>query len=123
VAAPTENGKAFVSPVVARIAAEHGIDPSTVPGTGAGAVGGPCSTKALMSFFVTRPPQHRPRPLRRLHPPRSPPHSPRRYRLRHAKRSPAKPSSRSRRCAAGSPSTCAARSTPRRTSPRRSRST
>jgi 2-oxoglutarate dehydrogenase E2 component (dihydrolipoamide succinyltransferase) len=36
VAAPTENGKAFVSPVVARIAAEHGIDPSTVPGTGAG---------------------------------------------------------------------------------------
>jgi len=36
VAAPAENGKAFVSPVVARIAAEHGIDPATVPGTGAG---------------------------------------------------------------------------------------
>jgi len=30
------NGKAFVSPVVARIAAEHGIDPSNVPGTGTG---------------------------------------------------------------------------------------
>jgi len=30
------NGKSFVSPVVARIAAEHGIDPSHVPGTGTG---------------------------------------------------------------------------------------
>src|SRR3954465_1917663 len=30
------NGKAFVSPVVARIASEHGIDPSQVPGTGTG---------------------------------------------------------------------------------------
>jgi 2-oxoglutarate dehydrogenase E2 component (dihydrolipoamide succinyltransferase) len=28
------NGKAFVSPVVARIASEHGIDPAQVPGTG-----------------------------------------------------------------------------------------
>ncbi|HEY3921895.1 MAG TPA: 2-oxoglutarate dehydrogenase, E2 component, dihydrolipoamide succinyltransferase [Gaiellaceae bacterium] len=39
--APAGNGHAaeshtFVSPVVARIAAEHGIDPSTVQGTGAG---------------------------------------------------------------------------------------
>src|SRR4051812_38856845 len=30
------NGKSFVSPVVARIASEHGIDPSQVPGTGTG---------------------------------------------------------------------------------------
>ncbi len=30
------NGKTFVSPVVARIAAEHGIDPSVVTGTGTG---------------------------------------------------------------------------------------
>jgi len=30
------NGKTFVSPVVARIAAEHGVDPSTVTGTGTG---------------------------------------------------------------------------------------
>ena len=30
------NGRTFVSPVVARIAAEHGIDPSAVPGTGTG---------------------------------------------------------------------------------------
>jgi pyruvate dehydrogenase E2 component (dihydrolipoamide acetyltransferase) len=34
-AAP-ENGRSFVSPVVARMAAEHGIDPSQVPGTGNG---------------------------------------------------------------------------------------
>jgi pyruvate dehydrogenase E2 component (dihydrolipoamide acetyltransferase) len=32
---PSGNGK-FVSPVVARIAAEHGIDPNAVPGTGRG---------------------------------------------------------------------------------------
>ena len=31
-----DNGKTFVSPVVARIAAEHGVDPGRVPGTGAG---------------------------------------------------------------------------------------
>jgi pyruvate dehydrogenase E2 component (dihydrolipoamide acetyltransferase) len=30
------NGKSFVSPVVARIASEHGIDPSQVPGSGSG---------------------------------------------------------------------------------------
>jgi 2-oxoglutarate dehydrogenase E2 component (dihydrolipoamide succinyltransferase) len=34
--AESDNGKAFVSPVVARIAAEHGIDPARVPGTGTG---------------------------------------------------------------------------------------
>src|SRR6476661_3818362 len=34
--APSGNGKSFVSPVVARIAGEQGIDPSQVPGTGAG---------------------------------------------------------------------------------------
>jgi 2-oxoglutarate dehydrogenase E2 component (dihydrolipoamide succinyltransferase) len=32
--ASTDERHTFVSPVVARIAAEHGIDPSTVPGTG-----------------------------------------------------------------------------------------
>ena len=31
------NGRTFVSPVVARIAAEHGVDPSAVPGTGTAA--------------------------------------------------------------------------------------
>jgi pyruvate dehydrogenase E2 component (dihydrolipoamide acetyltransferase) len=34
--AATGNGKAFVSPVVARIASEHGVDPSQVAGTGKG---------------------------------------------------------------------------------------
>jgi pyruvate dehydrogenase E2 component (dihydrolipoamide acetyltransferase) len=34
--APAGDGKSFVSPVVARIASEHGIDPSQVPGTGNG---------------------------------------------------------------------------------------
>ena len=35
-APPAGNGRTFVSPVVARIAAEHGIDPSVIPGTGTG---------------------------------------------------------------------------------------
>jgi pyruvate dehydrogenase E2 component (dihydrolipoamide acetyltransferase) len=34
--APTENGRTFVSPVVARIAAENNVDPSQVSGTGRG---------------------------------------------------------------------------------------
>ena len=42
------NGKRFVSPVVARIAAEHGIDPSAVPGTG---TGGRVTKKDIVSFI------------------------------------------------------------------------
>ena len=34
--APSGNGRTFVSPVVARIASEHGVDPNTVAGTGTG---------------------------------------------------------------------------------------
>ena len=34
--ASSGNGRTFVSPVVARIASEHGVDPSTVAGTGTG---------------------------------------------------------------------------------------
>jgi 2-oxoglutarate dehydrogenase E2 component (dihydrolipoamide succinyltransferase) len=45
--AATGNGKAFVSPVVARIAGEHGIDPSQVPGTGAG---GRVTKKDILAF-------------------------------------------------------------------------
>jgi 2-oxoglutarate dehydrogenase E2 component (dihydrolipoamide succinyltransferase) len=45
--APTGNGKAFVSPVVARIAGEHGIDPAQVPGTGAG---GRVTKKDILAF-------------------------------------------------------------------------
>ncbi|HET7129758.1 MAG TPA: 2-oxoglutarate dehydrogenase, E2 component, dihydrolipoamide succinyltransferase [Gaiellaceae bacterium] len=42
------NGKAFVSPVVARIAAEHGIDPSQVSGTG---TGGRVTKKDIQGFI------------------------------------------------------------------------
>jgi len=42
------NGKAFVSPVVARIAGEHGVDPSQVPGTG---TGGRVTKKDILAFI------------------------------------------------------------------------
>jgi pyruvate dehydrogenase E2 component (dihydrolipoamide acetyltransferase) len=45
--APTGNGKAFVSPVVARIASEHGVDPAQVPGTGSG---GRVTKKDILAF-------------------------------------------------------------------------
>ena len=51
------NGRTFVSPVVARIASEHGIDPSVVPGTG---TGGRVTKKDILSFIesgaATAPP-------------------------------------------------------------------
>jgi pyruvate dehydrogenase E2 component (dihydrolipoamide acetyltransferase) len=47
-AAAAGNGKTFVSPVVARIAAEHGIDPSSVPGTG---TGGRVTKKDILSYI------------------------------------------------------------------------
>jgi pyruvate dehydrogenase E2 component (dihydrolipoamide acetyltransferase) len=47
-APPTGNGKTFVSPVVARIAAEHGVDPSSVPGTG---TGGRVTKKDILAFI------------------------------------------------------------------------
>ena len=42
------NGKAFVSPVVARIAAEHGIDPAGIPGSGSG---GRVTKKDIQAFI------------------------------------------------------------------------
>ena len=42
------NGRTFVSPVVARIAAEHGVDPAVVPGTG---TGGRVTKKDIMTFI------------------------------------------------------------------------
>jgi pyruvate dehydrogenase E2 component (dihydrolipoamide acetyltransferase) len=45
--APT-NGKAFISPVVARIAGEHGIDPSKVQGTG---TGGRVTKRDILAFI------------------------------------------------------------------------
>ena len=47
-AAPTGEGGGFVSPVVRKIAAERGIDPSTVPGTGAG---GRVTKKDILAFI------------------------------------------------------------------------
>ena len=46
-AQPSGNGK-FVSPVVARIASEHGVDPGRVPGTGAG---GRVTKKDILAFI------------------------------------------------------------------------
>jgi pyruvate dehydrogenase E2 component (dihydrolipoyllysine-residue acetyltransferase) len=42
------NGRTFVSPVVARIAAEHGVDPQAVPGTGQG---GRVTKKDILAFI------------------------------------------------------------------------
>jgi pyruvate dehydrogenase E2 component (dihydrolipoamide acetyltransferase) len=47
-AAPSGNGRTFVSPVVARIASEHGVDPAQVPGTG---TGGRVTKKDILSFI------------------------------------------------------------------------
>jgi pyruvate dehydrogenase E2 component (dihydrolipoamide acetyltransferase) len=46
--APSGNGKSFVSPVVARIAGEHGIDPAQVPGSG---TGGRVTKKDILAFI------------------------------------------------------------------------
>jgi 2-oxoglutarate dehydrogenase E2 component (dihydrolipoamide succinyltransferase) len=49
-AEPEGNGRTFVSPVVARIASQHGIDPSAVPGTGQG---GRVTKKDILAFIET----------------------------------------------------------------------
>jgi pyruvate dehydrogenase E2 component (dihydrolipoyllysine-residue acetyltransferase) len=46
--APSTNGKTFVSPVVAKIASEHGVDPSQVRGTGRG---GRVTKKDILNFI------------------------------------------------------------------------
>jgi pyruvate dehydrogenase E2 component (dihydrolipoamide acetyltransferase) len=46
--AAESNGKSFVSPVVARIASEHGVDPNQVPGTGRG---GRVTKKDILGFI------------------------------------------------------------------------
>jgi pyruvate dehydrogenase E2 component (dihydrolipoamide acetyltransferase) len=54
--APTDgqqNGKSFVSPVVARIASEHGVDVSSVPGTGRG---GRVTKKDILNFIESGAP-------------------------------------------------------------------
>jgi pyruvate dehydrogenase E2 component (dihydrolipoamide acetyltransferase) len=47
-AAAASNGKTFVSPVVAKIASEHGVDPSQVTGTGRG---GRVTKKDILGFI------------------------------------------------------------------------
>ena len=61
---PSGNGKAFVSPVVARIASEHGVDPAQVPGTGSG---GRVTKKDILAFVESggaqqEQPQQQPEP-------------------------------------------------------------
>jgi pyruvate dehydrogenase E2 component (dihydrolipoamide acetyltransferase) len=51
--APSGNGRTFVSPVVARIAAEHGVDPAAVPGTGRG---GRVTKKDILAFVESGAP-------------------------------------------------------------------
>jgi 2-oxoglutarate dehydrogenase dihydrolipoamide succinyltransferase (E2 component) len=45
---PSTDGKTFVSPVVARIASEHGVDPGLVPGSGQG---GRVTKKDILAFI------------------------------------------------------------------------
>jgi len=52
VAEPSGNGK-FVSPVVARIAAEHGVDPAEVGGTGRG---GRVTKQDILAYLAAPPP-------------------------------------------------------------------
>ena len=54
-----QDGKSFVSPVVARIASEHGIDPSSVPGTGRG---GRVTKKDILQFVESGAPAQAPAP-------------------------------------------------------------
>jgi pyruvate/2-oxoglutarate dehydrogenase complex dihydrolipoamide acyltransferase (E2) component len=68
------NGRTFVSPVVARIAAEHGIDPTSVPGTG---TGGRVTKKDILSFIESGasappPPAPAPAPAAEAAPPPAP---------------------------------------------------
>jgi pyruvate dehydrogenase E2 component (dihydrolipoamide acetyltransferase) len=72
---PSGNGKAFVSPVVARIASEHGVDPGAVPGTGKG---GRVTKKDILAFVESggerqQPPQPEPLPAPAAAAPTPPP--------------------------------------------------
>jgi pyruvate dehydrogenase E2 component (dihydrolipoamide acetyltransferase) len=67
---PSTDGKTFVSPVVARIAAEHGVDPSQVPGTGQG---GRVTKKDILAFIEAGAPAPAAAPLAPPAPPPEPP--------------------------------------------------
>jgi 2-oxoglutarate dehydrogenase E2 component (dihydrolipoamide succinyltransferase) len=64
-----ENGRTFVSPVVARIASEHGVDPADVPGTGRG---GRVTKKDILAFIDSGAPA----PAEAPAPPPPPPAAP-----------------------------------------------
>jgi pyruvate dehydrogenase E2 component (dihydrolipoyllysine-residue acetyltransferase) len=53
------DGRTFVSPVVAKIAAEHGVDPAQVPGTGRG---GRVTKKDILGFIESGAPATAPAP-------------------------------------------------------------
>src|SRR5207247_2202989 len=69
------NGRAFVSPVVARIAAEHNVDVSKVSGTGAG---GRVTKKDILAFIESGPPAEAAAPAEAATPvaPQPPPAAP-----------------------------------------------
>ena len=131
-----ENGARFVSPVVARIAAEHGVDLSQIAGTGRG---GRVTKKDILGFIEAGGLPGRPRLCRLPRRRRSLQSLPRPQRLRQRPRTGTRRAAASdtRGCGPGgrdgradvgdadaaSPSTCAGRSTRRRTSRARSRST
>jgi pyruvate dehydrogenase E2 component (dihydrolipoyllysine-residue acetyltransferase) len=69
--AATSNGKTFVSPVVARIASEHGVDPNQVQGTGRG---GRVTKKDILAFIDAGAPAEAPeQPQAAAAPPESAP--------------------------------------------------
>ena len=69
-AEPSDNGRTFVSPVVARIASEHGIDPAQVAGTGRG---GRVTKQDILAVVAQPAPATAPAPAA---PPVAPPPAP-----------------------------------------------
>ncbi len=65
----TGNGKTFVSPVVARIAAEHGVDVASVEGTGRG---GRVTKKDILGFIEAGAPMEPAAPAQAPAPPQPP---------------------------------------------------
>ncbi len=70
----SSNGKTFVSPVVAKIASEHGVDPSQIPGTGRG---GRVTKKDILDFIESGAQAAPPAPPAQPEAPRTPAAAPR----------------------------------------------
>jgi 2-oxoglutarate dehydrogenase E2 component (dihydrolipoamide succinyltransferase) len=68
-----DHDRSFVSPVVARIAAEHGIDPARVEGTGRA---GRVTKKDILAFVESRAAEPEPAPAAPARPPRPAPAPP-----------------------------------------------